>query len=206
MHRPDATGLDFADGAAVSLGEEVRGEVVFGSQAQLDVKDPTSALTISVWASGRHYICSLDLREVPSDTHLDAELECFDEQGSLGFKLKLTASLDLIDALVETSHRELEHLEDDMRRLSLEMQAEGSRAAPAKVKKTAKAAVGKKTTAKTAKKAAARSSAETPRASLVSSVAATAATTLNLCLVHRAPVLFLAAAAAIHLVGDFASV
>lgn len=207
MHRPEAPAFDFADGAAVTLGEETRGEVVFGTLAQLDVKDPASSLGISVWASGRHYTCSLDLREVPTDTHLDAELECFDEQGGLGFKLKLTASLDLIDALMETSRRELEQLEEEMRRLSLEMQAEGSKATSTKVsKKTARSAVGKKTVTKTAKKAAGKSSSEAPRTSLASSVAGAAVGALNALLAHRAPILFAAAAAAIHLFGDFASV
>lgn len=189
----------------MSVGE-TKGEVVFGTLAQLDILDLESSLSIAVWASGRHYTCSLDMKEVPSDTHLDAELECFDDEGNLGFKLKLTASLDLVDALIETSRRELEQLEEEMRRLSLEMQAEGSKATPTKSKKTTKSAVGKKAATKSSKKTASRSSSEAPKSSLASSVAGAAMGTFNLLVAHRAPALFAAAAAAIYLFGDFASV
>lgn len=201
MQRPENSSFEFAEGATVTLGEN-RGEVPFGGLVTLDVADLAASLTISVWASGRHYSCSLEVREVPEDTHLDAELECLDDQGGLGFKLKVTASMDLLDSLIETSERELSQVEEEMRRLSVEMQTEGSKAS--RGKKQTKSALAKRQ-GKSVKKTGNKSSSDS-RPSSFAGLGGAAVGAMNSLMTHRAPVLFVAAVATIYFVGDFASV
>ena len=62
----------------------------FEQKCILEVYELDATLSIILDANKAKHTSTLDLREVPYDTHLDAELDCLDEEQTLVCKVKIT--------------------------------------------------------------------------------------------------------------------
>lgn len=97
LQRPVLENHTFDDGAQVFLltsdRKEVRmQDVLFDQQAILPIEEEHSRIEISIAADGKDFRCGIDIKEVPTDTHINAELDCYDEPGNLAFKIKITVN------------------------------------------------------------------------------------------------------------------